>query len=159
MKSIFFITYFFTFSFFLSNIDVVNINGKGNVLDTKIKVPQIITPIQNSIVDSVCQFIWTSSGSRITYELWISDDVNFQQSKQFLVKDTVFTCSLGAETNSYKYCKVRSWNKSKKYSNWSSVITLSHGEIFKQYKEEIIYQRRCDGNCGNCKNPCGRRHN
>ena len=95
---------------------------------------------------------------KMKYELWIADNLQFNSSKQYMVKDTVFNCSLGTETNAYKYCKVRAWKKNKSCSEWSAIVAFAHGELFKEFKQDInIFQGGCNGNCANCKRPCGRR--
>ncbi|HBX52642.1 MAG: hypothetical protein A2309_11730 [Bacteroidetes bacterium RIFOXYB2_FULL_35_7] len=157
MKHIIFISYFFIFSSFFLSLTSKYQNNKTE-LDKNIPVPLVLSPAVNFVADSICTFTWTNSGKKIKYELWVSDNLNFNSCKQYIVKDTTFTCFLGAETNDYKYCKVRAWKKSKLYSEWSAVVAFAHGEIFKEFQQEIkISPGGCNGNCANCKHPCGRR--
>ncbi len=124
-----------------------------------VPAPVILSPVNNSTCDTVCNFIWTSSGSKLKYELWVSDINTFEVSKRFVTTDTTFSCPMGAVTNQYKYCKVRAWKSSESYSVWSSTITLIHGDAPENIKLDPYYQRGggCTGRCGDCPHPCGRR--
>lgn len=154
MKTLSIIPFLFVISValnFLSTKQVgVNSNTSGIVTP-----PEIFSPTPNSIIEDECSFLWTMPGDNLVYELWVSDNINFNNCERYVTRDTYYNCSLGKATNQYKYAKVRAWRSIYSYSEWSTVIVISHSEI--AVPVDIIGPSGCSGNCANCPNPCGGR--
>ncbi len=157
MKSITLISLFIVFSLFNNTILHAKTNAQIYIKKDSIAVPLLISPISYAACDSTCSFSWTSSGKKITYELLIADNNNFNNSKNIVTKDTTIVCNLGNKSNYYKYCKVRAWKNNKNYSAWSLVVIIIHADNSLIIQPEKLYQGGCHGNCGNCNHPCGRR--
>jgi hypothetical protein len=159
MKTILFISLFTIISALSGSLTESKTNSQLPG-ESEIPIPVIMTPLNYTSCDSTCNFSWTSSGKNITYELLISESSSFVTNKSYTTIDTTLLCPLGAKTNNYKYCKVRAWKNSKTYSDWSPLVTFYHGSSSLIYNPDLIkISGGCQGNCGNCKHPCGRRPN
>jgi hypothetical protein len=132
------------------------IHAQNSSTGDQLIAPYLLNPVNFSSCDSLCTFSWTSSGNKVSYELWISDNSGFGECKQFVTRDTTFTWLTGVPTNQYKYCKVRAWKSGKVYSAWSPVVAFVHGTLI-QNNFNIYRTGGCNGDCSHCNHPCGRR--
>lgn len=156
MKTIFAIPCCILLTFICCMMSSTRTHAQDEVPIDPLIAPYILNPVNFSICDSLLTFSWTSSGDKVSYELWISDNNGFEVCKQFVTKDTTFTWLSGVSNNQYKYCKVRAWKTGKIYSDWSPVVAVFHG-VVPQINIELYQGGGCHGDCSRCSHPCGRR--
>jgi len=130
----------------LSSTDFINTSMEKILPDT----PKMISPADKLLVNGQSvMFAWHSAGEGAGYELVYSWYNNFESPETVVVKDTVYSLSFTNPVNTPLYWKIRTVTADKAYSQWTSVHSCSFIPVVNAW--------RCDGNCGSCPNPCGRR--
>ncbi|GAB4296668.1 MAG: hypothetical protein Kow0068_21040 [Marinilabiliales bacterium] len=129
------------------------VNDFNATNDNKIKAPQIISPVNNQyFLNDTCQFMWTSCGENVKYEVWLSKLYNFQSVSKATSKDTLLKKVFSQTEYGTYYWKVRAFNN-KIHGEWSQIYCFHVGEI-----QQNNYYHGCSGNCATCPHPCGRRN-
>lgn len=134
-----------------------NRNREEHQLGDTIQAPKIISPCNYTQFDSICKIVWSCSGINLTYQILISSNIGFESNEVFVTKDTSLTYRPGLIMNQYRYCKVRAFSSVEIYSSWSQVLIILNSNPANIIKTDKLKQAGCNGNCGNCNHPCGRR--
>lgn len=123
----------------------------------KIQAPQILTPQpMQELSGPDCLLSWTSSAGADKYEVWVSDSKGFENCGQFVVTDTFHHYTTPHSNRCGYYWKVRAWKTNSSFSDFSEI------GVFYASNPAVEIQllpppHGCNGNCSNCRNPCGRR--
>lgn len=131
------------------------IPGSADFANTSIEdfmpdTPMVFSPANKLIINGQSvMFAWHSTGNENKYELMYSWSSDFESAETVLVKDTVYSLSFTEASSQPLYWKLRTVTADKAYSQWTS----AHSIVF----QPVVNVWRCDGNCGSCPNPCGRR--
>jgi len=112
--------------------------------------PAVFSPANKLVVSGQSvMFAWHRTGADDNYELMYSWSSDFESAQSVIVKDTVYSLSFTETITEPLYWKIRTVTADKAFSQWTSV----HSIIF----QPVVNVWRCDHNCAQCPNPCGRR--
>lgn len=112
--------------------------------------PAVFSPANKLVVNGQSvMFAWHSTGADDNYELMYSWSSDFESAQSVVVKDTVYSLSFTEASSQPLYWKIRTVTADMAYSQW----TMVHSITF----QPVVNVWRCDHNCGQCPNPCGRR--
>lgn len=115
--------------------------------------PSVISPSDQLITnDQTVLFAWNSAGENMTYELMYSFDNNFSAPQTVTSADTSVYITLAVTQSLPLYWKIRTLGANGEVSAWTSIHSFSFN-----VPPVLIRSGRCNGNCANCQNPCGRR--
>jgi hypothetical protein len=122
-------------------------------VDFMLCTPEALYPTNEMVlIQKQIFFAWSSCTEASIYELQISTGSDFANSIKIETKDSTYALDLSQTPYSHFFWKVRIVDNNSKYSFWTTTQSFNFGA-----EQQIILQRGCNGNCGNCKNPCGRR--
>jgi hypothetical protein len=130
---------------------------KAEFPELSIDSPQILTPISGySTYENFAVLQWTSVEASEKYEILVSRQEDFSDSTSIFTTDTIYRFEGGDLNRGIVFWKVRSVQKNNKFSSWSNYSNFNLlGKINVEIQENIT--RPCNGDCGHCSNPCGRR--
>jgi len=112
--------------------------------------PQIISPGDQLVVNGESVFfVWHSTGERNSYELSYSWNSDFDSPETIVTQDTAYSLTSTSTVSTSLFWKIRSVSADKSVSQWTSVHSLTFMPAVKAW--------RCNHNCSQCPNPCGRR--
>ena|GEM_PF-3439114 len=126
--------------------DFANASIKNLLPDT----PAVFSPANKLVVNGQSvMFAWHNTNAFDNYELMYSWNSNFESAQSVLVKDTVYSLSFTEASTQPLYWKIRTVTADKAYSQWTAVHSITF--------QPVVNVWRCDHNCAQCPNPCGRR--
>lgn len=112
--------------------------------------PQLISPVNGAVTSTgIITFLWHSAAGSHEYILQVSSDSLFSNTEEYKVKDTCLKMNISFTYTSWR---VKSIQKDSDTSTWSAT-----NHIYYKQTKVIKQQRSCNGNCGACTHPCGRR--
>ncbi|KAF5038919.1 hypothetical protein DSECCO2_549290 [anaerobic digester metagenome] len=130
------------------------IPGSADFTSTSIKdflpdTPAVFSPANKLVVSGQSvMFAWHATGADDNYELMYSWNSDFESAQSVLVKDSVYSLSFTEVGSQPLYWKIRTVTADKAYSQWTSVHSITF--------QPVVNVWRCDHNCAQCPNPCGR---
>jgi len=122
--------------------------------------PKIIAPLNDfSTYENIIYLKWTSVTHCKTYEILTSRKADFSDSTvTYQSSDTLFAFNGEGLMRGVVFWKVRSLQENNEYSAWSNVSRFTLlGRINTDRTPDDVIVRPCNGDCGHCQNPCGRR--
>ncbi|MBN2683170.1 MAG: hypothetical protein JXR58_11730 [Bacteroidales bacterium] len=123
-------------------------------VDFMVCTPERLAPAEGTLLISENKiFYWSSCPEAEKYEIRLSTDADFKTFTRKITSDTSISIIVPTLIDALYYWKVRTITKDNNYSFWTTNGSFYNGSTDK----EIILQRGCNGNCGSCRNPCGRR--
>lgn len=112
--------------------------------------PLLVSPANGAVINGQnVTFYWHPVKGGAEYILQTSADSAFKNPKEYKIKDTIFRINSSLTIINWR---VKSVQEKGDTSLWSSTFHFQLKKI-----EQVNQYRPCNGNCGACTHPCGRR--